>query len=86
MQNKTAFINRLRDKAPLLLDGGLSNQLEAQGIDLNNALWSAALLKNNPEAIIKAHLYYLAAGADCIITANYQASEKGFMSTGMTAA
>jgi homocysteine S-methyltransferase len=85
MQNKTAFINRLRGKSPILLDGGLSNQLEDQGIDLNNALWSAALLKNNPTAIIDAHSYYLAAGADCIITASYQASIKGFMSTGMTA-
>ncbi|NQZ07620.1 MAG: homocysteine S-methyltransferase [Algicola sp.] len=85
MQNKTAFINRLRDKTPLLLDGGLSNQLEDQGIDLNNALWCAALLKNNPDAIIDAHGYYLDAGADCIITASYQASEQGFMGTGLTA-
>ena len=37
---------------PLLLDGGLSNELESQGCDLNHKLWSAKLLESNPEAII----------------------------------
>lgn len=84
-QNKSAFIQRLRRGQPLLLDGGLSNQLEAQGADLNNPLWSASLLKDNPRAIIDAHKRYLQAGADCLISASYQASEKGFESTGLSA-
>ena len=29
---------------PLLLDGGLSNELERQGCDLNQKLWSAKFL------------------------------------------
>lgn len=67
---------------PILLDGGLSNQLEKQGLDLNHNLWSAILLETNPEAIIQAHLAYLKAGAQCIITSSYQASVDGFMSEG----
>ena len=67
---------------PLLLDGGLSNELERQGHDLNNTLWSARLLASNPEAIVLAHLAYLAAGAQCIITSSYQATLPGFMALG----
>lgn len=67
---------------PLLLDGGLSNELERQGCDLNQKLWSAKLLESDPEAIILAHLAYLEAGAECIITASYQATLPGFMAMG----
>lgn len=67
---------------PLLLDGGLSNELEKQGCDLNNKLWSAIMLEENPEAIIQAHLSYLFSGAQCITTASYQASILGFIGIG----
>lgn len=67
---------------PLLLDGGLSNELEKQGCDLNQKLWSAKLLESNPEAIILAHLSYLESGAQCIITSSYQATLPGFMAIG----
>lgn len=67
---------------PLLLDGGLSNELERQGCDLNQKLWSAKMLESNPEAIVLAHLAYLEAGAQCIITSSYQATLPGFMAIG----
>ena len=67
---------------PLLIDGGLSNHLEKQGHDLNNKLWSAKLIESDPEAIIKAHLAYLEAGAQCITTASYQATIPGYTSIG----
>lgn len=67
---------------PLLLDGGLSNELERQGCDLNQKLWSAKLLASDPEAIILAHLSYLESGAGCIITSSYQATLPGFMAIG----
>jgi homocysteine S-methyltransferase len=69
-------------KYPLLIDGGLSNQLEEQGCDLKHSLWSANLLATNPEAIVQAHLAYLNAGAQCISTSSYQASVAGFMDMG----
>jgi homocysteine S-methyltransferase len=67
---------------PLLLDGGLSNELERQGCNLNHKLWSAKMLAENPQAIIQAHLSYLRAGANCITTASYQATIPGFMAIG----
>jgi len=67
---------------PLIIDGGLSNVLESQGFDLTHKLWSAKLLDSHPEAIIKAHLTYLEAGAQCIITSSYQASIQGFLDAG----
>ena len=73
-------------KKPFLIDGGLSNVLEAQGHDLNHKLWTANLLEKNPKAIIQAHLEYLKAGAQCITTASYQASISGLMEIGHTKA
>ncbi|MFJ7327928.1 homocysteine S-methyltransferase [Streptomyces cyaneofuscatus] len=65
-------------EGPVLLDGGLSNQLEAQGCDLSDALWSARLLAEAPEQVEAAHLAYLRAGAQVLITASYQATFEGF--------
>jgi homocysteine S-methyltransferase len=80
------FEEALLREEPVLLDGGLATELEAQGFDIAGELWSAALLKSNPAAIINAHRAYLDAGAECIISASYQASRPGFMSLGLSAA
>ncbi|MEU9203683.1 homocysteine S-methyltransferase [Streptomyces sp. NPDC048332] len=67
----------------VLLDGGLSNQLEAQGCDLSDDLWSARLLADGPEQIEAAHTAYVRAGAQVLITASYQASFEGFRQRGI---
>ncbi|MFG3246504.1 homocysteine S-methyltransferase [Streptomyces sp. NPDC048187] len=67
----------------LVLDGGLSNQLEAAGHDLGDALWSARLLDEAPEAVTRAHLAYFEAGADVAITSSYQATFEGFARRGI---
>lgn len=67
----------------LVLDGGLSNQLAAQGCDLSDALWSARLLLDAPEQIEAAHAAYLRAGARVLITASYQATYEGFARRGV---
>ncbi|MEU1437543.1 homocysteine S-methyltransferase [Streptomyces sp. NPDC005786] len=67
----------------VLLDGGLSNQLEAQGCDLSDALWSARLLADGPGQIEAAHTAYVRAGAQVLITASYQASWAGFRRHGI---
>ena len=70
-------------EGPLILDGGLATQLEAQGADLGSALWSARLLADDPEAIVAAHAAYFAAGAQIATTASYQASVAGFAGIGL---
>ncbi|MFE6931038.1 homocysteine S-methyltransferase [Streptomyces sp. NPDC057699] len=67
----------------VLLDGGLSNQLEAQGCDLSDALWSARLLSDAPQQIEAAHSTYARAGAQVLITASYQATFEGFARRGI---
>ncbi|RLA26701.1 MAG: homocysteine S-methyltransferase [Gammaproteobacteria bacterium] len=79
------FEKALLRAGPVVLDGGLATELETQGFDIAGVLWSAALLQTNPDAIVNAHRAYLDAGADCIISASYQASRMGFMSLGLSA-
>jgi homocysteine S-methyltransferase len=61
-----------------IIDGGLSTQLECQGVDLKKypKLWTAGLLgsKEGHAQLLNAHLSYLNAGADIILTASYQTS------------
>jgi homocysteine S-methyltransferase len=65
-----------------VLDGGLATELEARGHDLGDALWSARLLVDDPDAIIAAHLAFFRAGAVIATTASYQASFAGFAARG----
>ncbi|NUQ99087.1 MAG: homocysteine S-methyltransferase [Streptomyces sp.] len=67
----------------VVLDGGMSNQLESAGHDLSDELWSARLLAERPEAITDAHLAYYEAGADVAITSSYQATFEGFAGRGI---
>jgi homocysteine S-methyltransferase len=66
----------------VVLDGGLSNQLQAQGCDLSGGLWSARLLADDPEQIRAAHTAYVRAGAQVLITSSYQATFEGFARRG----
>jgi homocysteine S-methyltransferase len=78
----TALADALR-QGPVVLDGGLATQLEAQGHDLNSELWSARLLNDDPDAVVAAHCAYFAAGAQVATTASYQASMDGFAKAGI---
>lgn len=73
----------LRHGHPIILDGGLATQLEAQGADLSDSLWSARLLIEEPEAIVAAHLAFYRAGANVATTASYQATFEGFAKRGL---
>ncbi|TMU90580.1 homocysteine S-methyltransferase [Streptomyces sp. DASNCL29] len=71
------------ERGPLVLDGGLSNQLEAQGCDLSDELWSARLLADDPGQLEAAHTAYARAGARVLITGSYQATYEGFAHRGV---
>jgi len=83
--SKQSFQKALNSHPPMIIDGGLATQLEAQGCDIGNALWSASLLQTNPDAIVEATRAYLDAGAVCVATASYQASCEGFATLGLSA-
>ena len=68
----------------LILDGGLATELERRGHDVSGPLWSARVLLDTPDAIEQLHHDYLAAGAECVISASYQASYEGFARLGLS--
>lgn len=76
----------VRYQGVMVLDGGLATALEARGCDLDDPLWSAKVLLEDPDAIREVHLEFLAAGADCISTSTYQATIEGFRNRGMSGA
>lgn len=75
MHDKTRFAALLDAGRPIVIDGGLATQLEAQGCDINNPLWSASMIQTDPLQIVAAHRVYLDAGAQIIISASYQSTD-----------
>ena len=71
---------------PVVLDGGLSTELEARGHHVSSALWSARLLRDAPAAIVEAHAAFAGAGARVATTASYQATVEGFAAAGVDTA
>jgi homocysteine S-methyltransferase len=69
----------------VVLDGALATELERRGCDLRDPLWSARVLIEAPELIRQVHADYFAAGADCAISASYQATFEGFARRGLGA-
>lgn len=67
----------------LVIDGALATELERRGCDLKDDLWSAKILLEQPENIKQVHYDYFKAGADCAITASYQATIEGFTKRGL---
>ncbi|HLO13953.1 MAG TPA: homocysteine S-methyltransferase, partial [Anaerolineales bacterium] len=77
-------IASILDRYPaLVIDGALATELERRGCDLRDELWSAKILLEQPEIIKQVHLDYFQAGADCAITASYQATIEGFEKRGL---
>ena len=66
-----------------MLDGGLASTLQDHGHDLSDALWSARLLLDEPDAIRAVHRAFFQAGAAVATSASYQASFEGFAARGL---
>ncbi|WP_371184437.1 homocysteine S-methyltransferase [Xanthomonas sacchari] len=73
----------LADDRCLVLDGALATELERRGCDLRDPLWSAKILLDQPGLIRQVHRDYFAAGAQCAITASYQATPQGLAARGI---
>ncbi|KXZ23430.1 homocysteine S-methyltransferase [Bacillus nakamurai] len=80
-------ITRILDEFPVIItDGAMATELERMGCDLNDSLWSAKILMEQPDLIKQVHSDYFTAGADCAITASYQSTIEGFAARGVTEA
>ncbi|MEY8739811.1 homocysteine S-methyltransferase [Bacillales bacterium AN1005] len=73
----------LAEHPVMILDGALATELEKHGCNLDDPLWSARVLLENPDVIVQVHADYFRAGADCAITSSYQATVDGFGKKGI---
>ncbi|MEO3935139.1 homocysteine S-methyltransferase [Dermatophilaceae bacterium Soc4.6] len=82
MSTPDPVVSRVTLPSLLVLDGGLSNALEDRGADLSSALWTARLLRDDPQEVVAVHRDYFSAGADVATTASYQASVPSLVAAG----
>lgn len=74
----------LKKHKMVIVDGAMATELEGKGCNLNDTLWSAKVLKENPALIKEVHMDYYKSGADVAITASYQATVQGFVAKGFS--
>ena len=83
---RAILASTLFQSGPLVMDGSMCTALEELGCTLQDSLWTAGVLAEQPELVKKVHLNYFRAGADCGITCSYQATIPGFLAEGYTQA
>lgn len=76
MTNHYAELMKKRDQLlPIILDSGVSTELERRGAKMRNGQWSGCVAIDNYEKLVETHIAYIEAGAD-IITVNSYASSR----------
>jgi homocysteine S-methyltransferase len=69
----------------LILDGGLGTSLESEhGVKFNSAsdpLWSSSLLLSSPSTLLACQRSFAQVPVDVLLTATYQVSAQGFLTT-----
>ncbi len=83
MPSTAPLSSLLQSREHLPADGALATELEARGCNLDDPLWSAKVLMEQPHLIKDVHRDYFAAGARIATTASYQATPQGFAQRGM---
>ncbi|MGI9411197.1 MAG: homocysteine S-methyltransferase family protein [Hyphomicrobiaceae bacterium] len=67
-------MQRLDNGGVLLLDGGVSTELQRRSVPMDDALWSGRAALDHWQAIVDMHRAYIDAGADIITTNTYASS------------
>lgn len=70
----------------LVLDGGFGTHLAERGNDVTDALWSARILRDDPQEVRAAHEDFFRAGANVATSCSYQVTFDGLRKAGTTAA
>ncbi len=76
MSDKIAWLEkRLQGSgAPLIIDGGTGTRLEQLGAPMHERVWSAGAVLSHPEIVRQAHVDFIEAGAELIITNTFAAA------------
>ena len=64
---------RFADPRPIILDGGVSTELQRMGVPMSADTWSGLAAISHPDVLRELHVRYLKAGAE-VITANTYAA------------
>ena len=76
MTNYYAELIKKREQLlPIILDSGVSTELERKGAKMRNGQWSGCVAIDDYEKLVETHIAYINAGAD-IITVNSYASSR----------
>lgn len=59
---------------PIILDGGMGQELYRRGIKKDNGLWSANALMSDPDTVRDVHVEFIQAGARVITTNTYSSN------------
>ena len=78
-----AFIQRLQNPKPLLLDGATGSELERRGADTTLPLWSARALIEAQDVLLNVHQDYVRAGAEVITTNTFRTHRRSLAKAGM---
>ena len=80
----TDALDELLAREPFaILDGGLATELERRGSGLDDPLWSARVLVDDPARLVAVHRSFAEAGADVLASASYQATLPGLRARGL---
>ena len=65
----SALSDCLKNKEIILLDGGVSTEIQQRGVSMDDDVWSGIAHRTHPEITLRVHEDYIRAGAQ-VITAN----------------
>ena len=65
----TSLFERLNDNEIILLDGGVSTEIQKRGVAMDSDVWSGLAHKTHRQVVLQVHEDYIQAGAQ-VITAN----------------
>ena len=71
----TSLSERLNNNEIILLDGGVSTEIQKRGVPLHSNVWSGLTTKTHPEEVRQVHEDYIRAGSQ-VITANTYATAR----------
>ena len=65
----TTLSDRLKNKEVILLDGGVSTEIQKRGVSMDEDVWSGIAHRTHPEITLQVHEDYIRSGSQ-VITAN----------------
>jgi S-methylmethionine-dependent homocysteine/selenocysteine methylase len=69
-----AVLGRLAQRELVIIDGGTGTQLQAQGVPMDDEIWSGRASLEHPDIVQSVHEAYVRAGAEVIIANTFAAN------------